>query len=124
MTSVAQLEAWLARYGAAWEQRDAKLAASLFSASATYRETPFDAPLVGADGIHDYWARVTADQRDVKFSARPVAVAGDTAVAEWSATFRSAASGATIDLDGVFVLDFGADGLCTRLREWWHVRQR
>lgn len=124
MIDAVRLEAWLAHYKTAWEQRDAKLAASLFSATATYQETPFDAPLAGPAGIHDYWARVTADQRDIHFSARPLAVAGDSAVAEWSATFRSAASGARIDLEGVFVLEFDAGGLCSRLREWWHVRQR
>jgi hypothetical protein len=124
MVADARLDGWLAQYKDAWEQRDARLAASLFSAGATYHETPFDAPLAGPDAIHDYWQRVTEDQRDIRFSARPLAMAGETAVAEWSATFRSASSGASIDLEGVFVLDFDAAGLCSRLREWWHVRQR
>lgn len=124
MVAAARLDTWLAQYKDAWEQKDARLAASLFSDAATYHETPFDAPLAGPGAIHDYWKRVTEDQRDIRFSARPLAVEGDSAVAEWSATFRSAASGTTIDLEGVFVLDFDGAGLCSRLREWWHVRQR
>lgn len=124
MTSATDLDAWLARYKSAWEGRDAAHAASLFSAGATYHEMPFDAPIVGQDAIRDYWARVTADQRDIDFRARPIATSGHTGIAEWSATFRSEGSGATIELNGVFVLDFDAAGLCTRLREWWHVRQR
>lgn len=122
--TIAGLEGWLGRYEVAWESRDAGLAASLFTADATYHEMPFDAPLAGRDAIRDYWLRVTADQRDIDFRARPIAVSGNTGIAEWTATFRLASSGATIDLNGVFVLAFDAAGLCTALREWWHVRQR
>jgi uncharacterized protein (TIGR02246 family) len=116
------LEAWLARYEQAWELRDADRAAALFTDDALYHEMPFDAPKAGRAGIRSYWSTVTADQRDVDFHSAVVAVAGDRGVARWSATFRSAASGARIELDGVFVLTFAADGLCSELREWWHVR--
>ena len=120
----AGFEAWLARYGAAWETRDADAAAALFTADATYHEMPFDAPISGLDGIRDYWARVTADQREIHFNARPIVVSGKTGVAEWAANFRLESSGATIELNGVFVLEFDATGRCTSLREWWHVRTR
>ena len=120
----AGFEAWLARYGAAWETRDADAAAALFTADATYHEMPFDAPISGLDGIRDYWARVTADQREIHFNARPIVVSGNTGVAEWTANFRLESSGATIELNGVFVLEFDATGRCTSLREWWHVRTR
>jgi ketosteroid isomerase-like protein len=122
-TTAAGVEAWLARYGAAWESRDAEAAAALFTAEATYHEMPFDAPISGLDGIRDYWARVTADQREIHFTARPIVVSGNTGVAEWAANFRLESSGATIELNGVFVLEFDATGRCTSLREWWHVRQ-
>jgi ketosteroid isomerase-like protein len=122
VVSQADLSAWLSRYGAAWESRDAELAAALFSADATYRETPFDPPMTGRDGVRDYWRRVTADQRDVAFSSRAIAVNGRHGVAEWSARFRLESSGARLELDGVFVLEFDEAGLCTSLREWWHVR--
>ena len=120
----AALEDWLARYEVAWETRDADKAAALFTPEATYHEVPFDAPIEGAGKIREYWSRVTADQRDVDFSARPIIVDEDTGVAEWSATFRTASTGATIELNGVFVLKFDAAGRCTSLREWWHVRQK
>lgn len=122
--TTAALEAWLARYGDAWESRDADKAAALFTPEATYHEMPFDAPIEGAAKIREYWARVTADQRDVDFSARPIMVDGDAGVAEWSARFRTASTGATIELNGVFVLEFDDAGRCTSLREWWHVRQK
>jgi ketosteroid isomerase-like protein len=120
----AALENWLALYEVAWETRDADKAAALFTPDATYHEMPFEAPIEGAGKIREYWSRVTADQRDVDFSAQPIMVDGDTGVAEWSATFRTASTGATIELNGVFVLKFDAAGRCTSLREWWHVRQK
>lgn len=121
LTSAA-LESWLSSYKQAWELRDAGRAAGLFTADARYHEMPFDPPKVGREGIREYWTTVTADHRNVDFKSQVVAVNGRTGVAHWSATFQSASSGARIDLDGAFVLTFATDGLCSELREWWHVR--
>jgi hypothetical protein len=118
----AKLETWLAGYGSAWEMRDADLAARIFAPDATYHEMPFEAPKAGRTGIREYWAGVTADQRDVQFESNVIAVNGNTGVAHWSAKFKLASNGAAVALDGVFVLEFDAAGLCTSLREWWHVR--
>ena len=120
----AALVDWLERYEKAWEGRDADQAAALFTTDAIYHEMPFDAPIEGAAKIRAYWARVTADQREVDFTARPVMVDGNTGVAEWTARFRTASTGATIELNGVFVLEFDDAGRCSSLREWWHVRQK
>jgi ketosteroid isomerase-like protein len=118
----AALEAWLGRYEEAWELRDSARAAALFTENAPYHETPFDAPKAGRNGIREYWTTVTADQRGVDFKSEVVAVNGRTGVARWSASLTSASSGARIELDGVFVLTFDENGLCSELREWWHVR--
>ncbi len=118
----AAVEAWLSRYKEAWEQRDPARAAALFTEDAAYHEMPFDAPKAGRSGIRDYWTTVTADQRNVDFNSRVVAVTGRTAVARWSASLSSASSGARVELDGVFILTFVDSGLCSELREWWHVR--
>jgi hypothetical protein len=116
------LKAWLARYEQAWEQRDPAQAAALFTADAAYHEMPFDVPKAGRAGIRDYWATVTADQRNVDFKSEVVAVNAATGVARWSASLLSAASGVRVELDGVFILTFDGNGLCSELREWWHVR--
>ena len=118
----ASLEAWLARYGEAWEQRDPARAAALFTENAPYHEMPFETPKAGRRGIREYWATVTADQRDVDFNSSVVAVNGQTGVARWSAKLKSASSGVNVELNGVFVLTFDDSGLCSELREWWHVR--
>lgn len=116
-----EVTAWLDGYKAAWEERDADQAAALFTEDATYRVNPHNEPNKGRTGIHEYWANVTSDQRDVTFDYEVLTTYGQTAVAHWSARFTSASSGATVKLDGVFLLDFDENGLCSRLREWWHV---
>ena len=118
----AALESWLGRYKEAWEQRDPARAAALFTENAPYHEMPFDAPKAGRRDIRDYWATVTADQRDVAVTSSVVAINGQTGVARWSAKLKSASSGVKVELDGVFVLTFDDGGLCSELREWWHVR--
>ena len=118
----AALEAWLARYKQAWEQRDPEQAAALFTLDAPYFEKPFDPPKAGRSGIRDYWATVTADQRNVTFKSQVVAVTGRTGVARWSASLTAASNGAHVELDGMFVLTFDGSGLCSELREWWHVQ--
>jgi len=118
----ASLQRWLDGYGAAWQARDAQAATVLFTENASYRETPYAEPFRGRDGIAQYWATVTADQRDVQFESRIIAIEGSTGIAEWSATFATAATGDIVGLDGVFVLEFDAGGLCSSLREWWFVR--
>lgn len=112
---------WLAGYEQAWEARDADRAAELFTPDAKYHEMPFDAPKDGRAGIREYWSTVTADQRNIDFTYDVVAVEGNRGVAHWHAAFETSA-GAKIELDGVFVLTLGADGLCRELREWWHIK--
>jgi ketosteroid isomerase-like protein len=117
-----EASAWLDGYEGAWEERDADRAAELFTPDAIYRDNPYNDPYRGREGIHKYWSDVTADQRNVDFNYELLTTYGRTAVAHWSATFSSASSGSTINLDGVFLLEFDAGGLCSRLREWWHIK--
>jgi hypothetical protein len=113
---------WLAAYGQAWETRDADAAAALFSENATYQENPHEKAFTGRAEIRDYWLKVTADQRDISFTSDVITTFDRSGVAHWSAAFASASSGATISLDGVFLLEFDESGLCNALREWWIVR--
>jgi hypothetical protein len=83
---------------------------------------PFDAAKTGQAGIREYWSSVTADQRDIDFKSQIISVTGQTGVVHWSATFTAASTGARVELDGIFVLKFDADGRCSELREWWHLK--
>ena len=120
--TTAALEKWLAGYERAWESRDAARAAELFTPNASYHEMPFEAPKAGQAGIREYWSSVTADQRDIDFKSQVIAVNGQTGVAHWSATFTAPSTGARVELDGMFVLTFDANGRCSELREWWHLK--
>lgn len=123
MTSdTSTLETWLSAYGRAWEERDADAAAALFTSDARYFETPYAEPFAGSAGVREYWARVTADQRDVKVTHEVVGFTDGVGVARWNSKFALASNGARVELDGVFLLTFDADGLCKELREWWHAR--
>lgn len=115
-----KLGEWLDAYGRAWESRDPDAAAVLFTEDAEYYETPFGDPARGRSGVRGYWAAATANQRDVRFTHEVMAVAESRGIARWWSEFTRTSSGAAVRLDGVFVLEFGEDGLCRSLREWWH----
>jgi hypothetical protein len=115
--------AWLEAYGRAWEGRDPGAAAGLFAEEATYQETPFDAPLRGRDAIRGYWAEVPRSQEAIRFGFDVAAVSGESGIALWRASFTRVPSGRRVDLDGVLLATFGADGLCESFREWWHRRE-
>lgn len=115
------LAQWLADYCTAWEARDPDAAARLFTEEALYFETPFAEPFRGRQGVHEYWARVTSDQRNVQADSTIVGVFGDTGIARWSARLELASNDTLVELDGVFLLEF-ENGLCATLREWWHAR--
>jgi|SRR5690625_2819075 len=110
---------WLEKYKQAWEERDPVAAGSLFTPDALYQEVPFDPPLPGAQGVQDYWARVTATQDDVTFRYGDILVAGDRIIVEWWTTLNDQGKGATFA--GIFLLRLEASGLCSELIEYWHI---
>jgi ketosteroid isomerase-like protein len=117
-----ELVNWLNGYKHAWQERDADAVTRLFTADALYYETPYAEPFQGRSGIAAYWQRVTSDQADIDFSSDALGMLGDTGVARWSARFTAVSSGAKLELDGVFLLQFNNEGLCICLREWWHLK--
>jgi len=115
---------WLDAYGEAWVEGDPIQIVGLFDADARYHVTPFDEPLVGHDAIRRYWEAGPRDaHQDVRFSHDVIAVTGQIGVARWHATFLHVVAGHKLELDGVFVAEFDADGHCMVLREWWHKRE-
>ena len=118
---------WLDAYGRAWVDGDPDQVVTLFTATATYREVPFDDPMRGRQEIRKYWQEGAADsQKDVEFASQVWAVANDTAIAGWQARYTEKATGARVELDGTFRLVFsGEQGAlqCTILEEWWHSRE-
>ena len=117
-----EFSAWLDRYKKAWEERDPKLATEIFTATATYRETPFVAPLEGRQAIENYWREAVSGQSDVHFSYEVLACAGTRGICHWRTTLISVPAGDTVTLDGLFCCDFEAPDQVQRLEEWWHVQ--
>ena len=118
---------WLDEYGRAWVDGNPDRVVALFSATATYRETPFDDAMRGQHAIREYWQNGAADaQEDVEFASQVWAVTNDTAIAGWQARFTRKASGTRVELDGTFRLVFSGERdafQCTVLEEWWHSRE-
>ncbi len=122
-----EIQGWLDGYGAAWENGDPEQIAPMFTETASYRETPFDEPMLGRDAIKAYWQEGAADaQENLEFSSQVWAVDADTAVAGWQAKFTRIPSGVGVELDGTFRLRFvkvSGHLLCESLEEWWHRRE-
>jgi uncharacterized protein (TIGR02246 family) len=114
-------EEWLQAYRAAWEGRDPQAAASLFTPQgAEYYWTPFDSPQRGREEIAAAWQGAVTSQSDIHMTFEVVAVNGNRGVAHWHTSFRSAASGDPVQLDGILIAEFDAPKLCRVFREWWH----
>jgi len=117
-------EQWLKRYGDAWVVGDPDTAVELFSPTAAYYETPFDAPMVGAAAIRQYWTDGAKNaQTHVRFAATTVSFSGRTGYARWHATLERVPSGVAVELDGVLSATFDDNLRCDEFREWWHRRE-
>ena len=118
---------WLDEYGRAWVDRDPDRVVTLFSDTATYRETPFDDPMTGRHEIREYWQNNAAEaQENVAFASQVWTVRNDTAIAGWQAGLTLKASGVRVELNGIFKLVFSSEQgafQCTLLEEWWHSKE-
>jgi hypothetical protein len=119
----AVLDSWLGAYKRAWEERDPEAAVDLFTADATYHETPFDEPLRDREGILNYWSEVPRTQEGIEFSYEVLATTEAGGVAHWRSEFTSLPSRSAVDLDGILLVRLDAEGKCTEFREWWHKRE-
>jgi ketosteroid isomerase-like protein len=108
----------LARFKAAREQRDVDAMLSLFAEACEARPDPFEAPLLGAVAVRDYWNRTAAEQRDVEFDAERVWVSGRTVLASWHAAWTRIADGDRLRERGFSVLELDDAGAATRWRSW------
>lgn len=120
----AEASSWLQSYGLAWEKGDADAIVALFTEDASYRETPFHAPMIGHDAIRQYWLTNPAMHQDVKFAFAIWTIVEDQCFAHWTSNFVK--DDRKIELDGAFRLVFdrnpGNRALCHTLEEWWHKR--
>jgi hypothetical protein len=110
---------WLARYFGAWASNDPVEVAALFAEDAVYSYGPFSGEARGREEIVRRWVQGGV-QPGLETSFEPLAVSGERGVAHWHVSFGE--SGDRVEMDGILVLDFDAEGRCTLHREWYHVR--
>lgn len=94
--------------------------ATIFSPAAHYQDTPYFEPASDHDGLRSHWSRAVSEQRDVN---EVLSVSLGQGVAHWSAVFRRTPDADMSEIDGVFLLQFNPQELCTDLKEWWHTRE-
>jgi ketosteroid isomerase-like protein len=111
---------WLQDYVAAWKSYDPQAIGALFSDNATYRYNPYDEPLRGREAIVANWLENRDAPNTYAAEYRPVAVEGNTAVAN-GRTMYYEADGKTFkrQYDNIFVVQFDDEERCTDFCEWF-----
>ncbi|WP_024800552.1 nuclear transport factor 2 family protein [Nocardia sp. BMG51109] len=113
------VESVVADYIRAWETQDPDLIVTIFTADATYHERAFEAPIANHEGIREYWgSKVVAEQANISCKLLSLYMDGDTAVAEWEATFDDVPQQVRKVMREVAILEFD-NGLIRNLREYW-----
>ncbi|MBL1215104.1 MAG: nuclear transport factor 2 family protein [Ignavibacteriae bacterium] len=114
-------EQWLQVYGRAWEDKNTEKFVSGFAADANYYWTPFDTPQKGIDEINKAFNEAIASQEGINFDSQILNVDNDRGLCQWWCSFTRIATQQLINLDGIFLIKFNEENLCTEFREWWHT---
>jgi hypothetical protein len=117
-----RLDSWLQRFARAWEERDPDGAAALFSEHGSYRETPFDEPLRGAEAIRAYWTNLPPARSDIRFAYELLAVTEQWGIAHWHGSYTPVDRATRRELDGILLLSLDDEGRCEDFREWSNRR--
>jgi ketosteroid isomerase-like protein len=124
MTDRAMVRRWLAAYEAAWRAPGTRGLAEVFTDDASYRQSPYQEPVVGLDAIRRMWD----DERDgpdeiFTIAADILAVDGPTAVVRAEVRYGDPLRQEYRDL---WIMQLGDDGRCNAFEEWpyWPGRPR
>lgn len=120
MVTTQTFESWLRAYKAAWEGRNSKAAAELFTESAEYYWTPFVPPQRGRGEIAAAWDGAVQHQKDVHFTFEVLSFGGTTGIARWHTRLTRVPSNERVEFDGILLAEFAQPSQCRLFREWWH----
>ena len=111
-----QVSDWVAAYERAWRTPGTDALGSIFTESASYRQSPYAEPVVGLPAISQMW-EAQRDGPDEVFQMTPsiIAVDGDTAVVRVEVVYGGPASDEWRDL---WIIRFAVDGRCREFEEW------
>jgi uncharacterized protein (TIGR02246 family) len=116
------VQAWLDRYVRVWESNDAKEIAALFTEDATYSYGPFREDVNGRDAIVAAWFEDPDEPGSWSAEYHPVAVEGDTAIANGRSRYFQPDGSPRTEYDNIFPIRFAQDGRCAEFREWFVER--
>jgi ketosteroid isomerase-like protein len=107
---------WVDGYEAAWRTPGTDGLATLFSADATYLQSPYEEPVVGILAIGGMWEGEREGPDEVfTLSTQIVAVEGDTAVVRAEVRYGDPVRQEYRDL---WLIQFERDGRCAWFEEW------
>jgi hypothetical protein len=111
-------DAWVARYERAWRSPGTDGLAELFTADATYQQSPFHEPVVGLANIAEMWEN-ERDGPDEVFHMAHEVVAVDPA-ARVAVVRVDVEYGDPIEQEwaDMWVIRFADDGRCAAFEEW------
>jgi hypothetical protein len=116
------LARWLEDYVDAWRSNERERIVALFTADVSYRYYPHEPAVVGAEAVADAWLEKPDDPGSWRASYSPFAVDGDTGVAIGESVYFDAAGSVTEAYDNCFLIEFAADGRCSRFTEYYVKR--
>jgi SnoaL-like domain len=111
-----QVASWVAAYESAWRAPGTDVLAQIFTPDATYRQGPYDAPVVGLSAISRMWEAERQGPDEVfGMTSDIIAVDGATAVVRVEVRYGDPVSQEYRDL---WVMRFADDGRCASFEEW------
>jgi ketosteroid isomerase-like protein len=115
MTDRAAVRQWLADYEAAWRAPGTEDLARIFTADATYLQSPYEQPVTGLDAIRRMWDEEREGPDEVfSLATEILAVDGSVAVVRAEVHYGDPVQ----EYRDLWILRIGEDGRCTWFEEW------
>ena len=116
MTDQATVRRWLAAYEAAWQAPGTQGLAEMFTEDASYRQSPYQEPVIGLAAIRGMWDEERDGPDEVFTLATDIlAVDGPTAVVRAEVRYGDPVRQEYRDL---WILHLDDDGRCRWFEEW------
>lgn len=105
--------------GRGWAKGDIDVIMSVYAPDPVLIETPFSAPLHGAEAVRGYWREVPYHQSEISFTSGEIYAAGPWFSTEFKCVFRRRRTGEWVDARGALFCET-ADGRISEMRMYWH----
>jgi ketosteroid isomerase-like protein len=116
MTDRAMVRQWLTAYEAAWRTPGTRGLAEIFTDDASYRQSPYQEPVIGMDAISRMWDDERVGPDEIFTIATDIlAVDGPTAVVRAEVRYGGPPRQQYRDL---WIMQLGDDGRCSQFEEW------